>query len=58
MSDIEKNFKRSCREKKRYSNKEEALLAARSHMISDPKCPDLDIYKCSYCPGWHLTSNT
>ena len=45
-----------CLRKKRYSTRNAALMQARrSERYQDT--PQLSVYKCQYCGGWHLTSH-
>jgi hypothetical protein len=43
-----RNVKKSCSDKVRYLNQEEALKAARGEINR--------AYPCRFCKGWHLTS--
>ncbi len=42
---------RSCRTKRKYLNRVEALLAAADRPVT------LTTYRCVVCRNWHLTSN-
>lgn len=46
---------RMCREKNRYPD-EITARAAGSHYIDTDQIPDLWVYFCEHCRGWHLTS--
>lgn len=39
----------------RHENEEDARLAAREGMLRS--APQLYVYECSFCKGWHLTSS-
>lgn len=43
-----------CKSKRRFNNRLAALKAAENQMLIDISLR-LSVYKCNYCPGWHLT---
>lgn len=45
----------NCRRKRRYGSEAEAREAARRQMRMRLDAPDLDVYECFWCRGWHLT---
>jgi hypothetical protein len=45
----------NCRRKRRYRSEQEAREAARQQMRMNLDAPDLEIYECLWCRGWHLT---
>lgn len=47
------NIERSCTRKRRYSSKRAAKAEARS-LSRSPYGPNVAIYACPHCGGWHL----
>lgn len=45
----------NCQRKRRYPSREHAQRAAGEQMRMDTKTPDLFVYECFWCGGWHLT---
>jgi hypothetical protein len=61
MARIKKAFipvkPRSCGGKNRYATKREAELVAREQEMRDLRQElRIEVYRCVYCGGWHLTS--
>jgi hypothetical protein len=56
--DIERRFEqirdRDCRRKRRYASEGQARATAALQARATGH--ELDVYECSWCRGWHLTS--
>jgi hypothetical protein len=56
--DIERRFKeirrKECERKKRYASQEEARETADHQARTTGR--ELNVYECSWCRGWHLSS--
>lgn len=46
----------NCRRKRRFGTEAEARDAASRQMRMHLEAPDLDVYECLWCGGWHLTA--
>lgn len=47
----------TCNNKQRYRSQNEAEKVAEIQMLINQNL-ELDVYRCDYCRGWHLTSIT
>lgn len=45
----------NCRRKRRFPSEAEAQEAANRQMRMHLDAPDLRVYECFWCGGWHLT---
>ena len=58
MSDIERRFKEirrsECGRKKRYESEAEARATADHQARASGR--ELNVYRCPWCHGWHLSS--
>ena len=60
MSDIERRFdqirRSECGRKRRYDSEEEARASAAQRARATGR--ELDVYRCTWCRGWHLSSRS
>lgn len=52
---IQKEALWSCLKKSKYNSEEFAIKIIEKRLALDKRIKQLNVYKCIYCDGWHIT---